>query len=513
MAGPGGATGRPEEEPRCGGAKSAPRCSRALFRPIDDRHIGPVERDHRREILAIARHEWHSLRRGPGETAARERQDGVGCGRDVDVFSVVSPEDGNDLGLEASTAPLRVVSDSLSDPRRETNGPRDDRLGGWQSFSLGGRTWEGLRRAHHPIDTSLVCSRKTSPRAGNGRAPSVAGPARVASHPKNETRRDTGTTLCLVSERPPRPRYDTHELRLRMAVGLSAASLREVSARLGAPPATGTTDTLARELVRFAEKADRVPELVAALAAEAPLVEWPAPLDESPAPEVHAPEPIVAAPTIPEPAPEAPEAAPPEAALAPAPPSAWIPPGRGAPAPAAKAGLDPRLLVAVAGFMALAALFAFLAGRITAGTGDEEPAPRAQAAQHAANALQASLGNVARTCKVSADPPLEASLLRTAYDVCGVSAERARPHALPSLDEVPSAKPSEPAGPLVPPPTRSELPRATTACVDQCNGTHNGCRRGCGAEPTDASAYTDYQACLGKCLKASSQCRQACAAP
>lgn len=303
-----------------------------------------------------------------------------------------------------------------------------------------------------------------------------------------------------------------------MAIGLSAASLREVGARLGAPPsvgALGSADAIARELVRFAEKADRLPELVEALAAEGPLVEWPAPLDE-----IDAPVPIAGAATLAEPAAVSVEAAPLEASppevsppSASAPAAAWIPPGRGAPAPAAKSGLDPRLLVAVAGFMALAALFAFLAGRITAGDDEEEPAPSAQAALRAATALQTSLGNVARTCKVSADPPLEGSLLRTAYDVCGVTAERARPHALPSLDEVPTAKPSEPAGPLVPRPTRSELPRATTACVDQCNTTHASCRRACGAEPTDASAYADYQSCLGKCLKASSPCRQACAAP
>jgi len=302
---------------------------------------------------------------------------------------------------------------------------------------------------------------------------------------------------------------------LRLAVGLGAASLRDVSARLGAPPASGNNDAVARELVRFAEKSGRLAELVAALHEVAPLVEWPEPLADTPA---------APAPTLPD------AEMPPEVSAIASPPatspvtpgeaeeprSEWIPPGRRAAddaRSAAKNGVDPRVFVAVAGLMAVAAVFAFLAGRISADTNDEEPPPRADAAARVARAVQTSLENVARTCKVSADPPLESSLLRTAYDVCGVSAERARPHALPSLDVVPTARPAEPEGPIVPAPKRTELPRANTACVDQCNASHATCRRGCGAEPTESSAYGDYQACLGKCLKASSQCRQACAAP
>ena len=73
--------------------------------------------------------------------------------------------------------------------------------------------------------------------------------------------------------------------------------------------------------------------------------------------------------------------------------------------------------------------------------------------------------------------------------------------------------PVEPEGPLVPKPTRTELPRLTTTCVDQCNGSHAACQKGCGAEPKESSAYGEYQSCLGQCLKASSQCRQACAVP
>ncbi len=412
------------------------------------------------------------------------------------------------------TAPRRQRS--ALGPSAGTNRPRDDRLRAWQSLA----PWRppgGVAVPHHSV-SSLVCTRKASPGRRRGSYPR---PARAPSYPKKRRAAAAGLPSRPVSERPARPRYDTTELRLRMAIGLSAASLREVGTRLGAPPsvgALGSTDGIARgarALRREGRSSARTTlrrgagrRGSARGVARAPRRDRRSCADRwscnprrarggssrSRAARGLAPRSLAALPVRPR--------------------GGLDPPGRGAPAaPAAKSGLDPRLLVAVAGFMALAALFAFLAGRITAGDDEEEPAPSAQAALRAATALQTSLGNVARTCKVSADPPLEGSLLRTAYDVCGVTAERARPHALPSLDEVPTAKPSEPAGPLVPRPTRSELPRATTACVDQCNTTHAGCRRACGAEPTDASAYADYQSCLGKCLKASSPCRQACAAP
>ncbi len=312
-----------------------------------------------------------------------------------------------------------------------------------------------------------------------------------------------------------------------MSVGVSAPVLREVGALMGLPLAEGSVDGLARELLRRAEQAGVVDVLVGHLAERAPLVEWPEPLDgggEKAGPEqvietVSADATETTAPegeTIPaEGAPEqAPEAADTAANAPSGPVSAWIPPGHADPrqkaASSAKGGVDPRIFVLVALLMLGAGAVAFAAGRVSAGDGDDRPA---RPAAHAAAALQVGLGAVARTCKVSAEPPLGTAVLQAAYDVCGVKPQRERRPAGTQVDlgDEPAA-PAAPVdpGPLVPKPTQTELPASTTGCVKRCSAEHNGCRSGCGPEPRESGGYAIYQGCLAKCLTASSSCRLAC---
>lgn len=81
--------------------------------------------------------------RQPGQAALGERKDGGRRGGDVDVFSVVTAEDRDDLSLEASPAPFGIGFDLLADPGGEA-----DRIG------CGGiGSSEGLGGGHPKIVT------------------------------------------------------------------------------------------------------------------------------------------------------------------------------------------------------------------------------------------------------------------------------------------------------------------------------------------------------------------------
>jgi hypothetical protein len=59
------------------------------------------------------------------ETGARKRDDARRTRGDIDVFSIVTPQDRDDLRFEAPVAPLGVHSDEFSEPSWKSNRPRD----------------------------------------------------------------------------------------------------------------------------------------------------------------------------------------------------------------------------------------------------------------------------------------------------------------------------------------------------------------------------------------------------
>jgi len=55
------------------------------------------------------------------------------------------------------------------------------------------------------------------------------------------------------------------------------------------------------------------------------------------------------------------------------------------------------------------------------------------------------------------------------------------------------------------------LPAAPNAgCLGACEAKHRTCKQGCGAEPKQSSQYTEYNACLAKCLSGNSKCKLSC---
>ena len=371
----------------------------------------------------------------------------------------------------------------------------------------------------------------------------------------------------------PEPSYDPAELRARMAVCLTANELRELGEGLGAPGLSverGATEA-ARLLVRYFEKSGGLGPLVARLHELKPLVEWPEPIVaiEAPSPFAPPPAPVLLEPGAPrllaEAAPasegsEAPASAPKSSSaafVAPveeldgpiiqdphAPPVAapepWVsgndgvvrPRGRVSepPAPAAR-GIDPKILLAVAGMTLLAAVFAFAAGRATS-----HPAPAASAeasptaapsagiparrggpAALAANALARSLVDVARICEVALSGAPTPELLHAAFAQCGPAPIQRQPTiAIP-----PASVPAEPTAAADDQPRRQPSPSRADripsgpddGCLKSCQSEQSSCNTKCGPEPTDASKYGDYQACYSRCLTGSSKCRLKCPSP
>jgi hypothetical protein len=348
-------------------------------------------------------------------------------------------------------------------------------------------------------------------------------------------------------------------------------------------------DEAAREVVRQSQQYAGLPALVARLRELRPLVEWPeasvpeiaavapvAPVAPI-APGVAAPTlasaappaelasatltggppllaaspgtfggPAVSASALVAPAPQAPRASPDAASfrdpyapppgppaihVPPPPPPSAAPPSAGwpgttaPPAPVASRGIDPRVLVLVAGLMLLAAIVAFLAGRAGSGTAPQaataSAAPRAPGmkgdgpAAAAADAIARSYANLARVCELPASAGGNELVFRRAFERCGPGAPARRAGASPAPT---SATTADTATSPDAPPTRTArpsrdpgaAPAPARGCIGTCDTQHAACRARCGGEPTESSAYDVYQRCLGRCLSDASRCRLSC---
>jgi hypothetical protein len=365
--------------------------------------------------------------------------------------------------------------------------------------------------------------------------------------------------------------YDPVELRRRIVVCFSIGELRDLADQLGVGGSIAWERGIqeaAREVVKQCERYAGLPALVAKLREVRPDMEWPEPAaPEQPSPmastaaplapppallspgtlspgaplDASAPAPTIADPFAPA-APAAPPAfAPPPPAFAPppappaAPPPAASPvwPGMVTPAPAqapARGGLDPRILVAVAGLMVIAAIIAYFAGRASSGP-TAEAAPAESAARRAdgpaamaADRLARGMANVARACELPASAAGGDLVFRRVVERCGPEPVRMRAPT-PPLDPRPDPAanaddPSpDPAGPRARPrrPGRTPEPAPAEAapapgkgCLGACDGEHRACKSRCGPEPTESTAYDNYNRCLGRCLSDASRCRLSC---
>jgi hypothetical protein len=358
--------------------------------------------------------------------------------------------------------------------------------------------------------------------------------------------------------------YDAVELGRRIVVCFSVGELRQLADSLGVGGSIAWERGIheaSRDVVRQCERYAGLPALVAKLREIRPLVEWPepaaaaapvpalptmlsampgappaslpavptfgAPADpDGAAPPADLPDPF--APPMPlAPPPRAldPQAAPPPRLASPAPaprPAAW--PGMVAePAPAR--GIDPRLLVVVAGFMVLAAVIAYLAGRASSAPTAAAPADAATPpprrgdgpAVLASDAISRSLTNLARVCELPAGVAADVLVFRRVLDRCGPAPPPPRPAATPV-----ATQPDPNAEPPPEPPTRTRRPgrgadpappdpgTPSKGCTGACDATHRACKAGCGPEPTESGGYDGYQRCLGRCLSDASRCRLSC---
>jgi hypothetical protein len=350
-------------------------------------------------------------------------------------------------------------------------------------------------------------------------------------------------------EPPAAEGYDPVELRRRMAVCFSGPELRELAESLGVTGQIswdrGPSES-SRDLIKQFEKYYGLGILVAKLRELRPLVEWPEPSDPALA-LASAPAPFAAAPLVAptlgpltSPSADAPEGgaplqdphAPPSAA-APRSAAARAWPGTSGPAPIAPAapkGIDPRVLIVVAGLTVLAALIAYAAGRASRpptaapdAAGSAQPAGPATPqrppgpATHAAGVFRRSLDRVVRSCDLPTGADRDASILGLALAHCGLTL-RAPASAL-------TAPPLEPIITNDRPPTTRVKPTKTSkdpaqaaipvtskgdSCLASCETDRKSCNDHCGSEPTESSLYDGYMRCRSRCLSATSHCRLAC---
>lgn len=347
---------------------------------------------------------------------------------------------------------------------------------------------------------------------------------------------------------PPPPRegaaegYDPVELRRRMAVCFSGPELRELAESLGVAGQVGWDrgpSESSRDLIKQFEKYYGLGILVAKLRELRPLVEWPEPADPAlssapaPLPKTVAAAPLVV-PALDAPAVGAPiqdPLSPPSAAARPATAPVW--PGTSRPtaaaAPAAPKGIDPRVLIVVAGLTVLAALIAYAAGRASRpeaaapeAAGSAAPAAPTRPpgpATHAADAFRRSLDRVVRSCDLPTGSDRDASILGLALAHCGLQL-RTPMSALtaPPLDPIiPNDPPPPPTTRVKSTKTSKDPSQAVTpptskgdVCIAACETDRKSCNDHCGAEPTESSLYDGYMRCRSRCLSATSHCRLAC---
>jgi hypothetical protein len=224
----------------------------------------------------------------------------------------------------------------------------------------------------------------------------------------------------------------------------------------------------------------------------------------------------------------APDAGPPSSAARP--PTSRAPfPGTfqdaGASSPRAREGIDPKVLVVVAGLMLALAVVAFGAGLFWSRRGPSTEAPKAGAAprpnavaSRASSVLDAALLGVATRCEVDVDGAPGAEILATAQEGCGRATREAKRRALndratpapldPSLPR-PRADANDDDRRPSRPSTGGGAPERPT-CLSRCAGVKGDCMSACGEEPSDASKFDVWQACSGRCLASESRCRLSC---
>lgn len=338
--------------------------------------------------------------------------------------------------------------------------------------------------------------------------------------------------------------YDPVELRRRMAVCFSGPELRELAESLGVAGQVGWDrgpSESSRDLIKQFEKYYGLGILVAKLRELRPLVEWPEPADPAarPSPALAA-KTIAAAPLVVPaldpldiPASGAPFQDPmsPPSSGAPRAPIAPAWPGTSRPAtaaPAAPTGIDPRLLLVVAGLTVLAALIAYAAGRASRppnaapeASGSAPPATPQRPpgpASRAADTFRRSLDRVVRSCDLPTGTDRDASILGLALGHCGLQL-RTPMSALtaPPLEPIIVNDRPPPTTRVRPPKTSKDPAQAVTpptskgdACIAACEVDRRSCNDHCGAEPTESSLYDGYMRCRSRCLSATSHCRLAC---
>jgi hypothetical protein len=331
---------------------------------------------------------------------------------------------------------------------------------------------------------------------------------------------------------------------------------------LGSLGATPSVDEAARQLLRALSERGQVGELVAYLRESKPLVEWPEPLPEPlpepvPVPEI---EPLAALPPGLPPAPartaaaattvtepDAPPAVPPPPGLrgAPPAPSPAPPPAQAAPVStgqpirfdptddeadasrvrpafgdAERARLVRIAIVAGAALflVVVAVIIGFAAGRSGAPSAAGAPAAGAQdqpsLARATADDLAAAVAEIAKACGLSDSTGPTREVLAQAFRRCDRSSLPTLPPLRSTLPEPPEPSPNaagdragagagqRPAAPAAP---------AAGGCIKRCQTEHQQCKANeCGAEPTQASQYEEYQRCLTRCLNKSAQCKMRC---
>lgn len=345
---------------------------------------------------------------------------------------------------------------------------------------------------------------------------------------------------------PPAEGYDPVELRRRMAVCFSGPELRELAESLGVAGSITWTrgpSESARDLIKQFEKYYGLGILVTKLRELRPLVEWPEPTDPAltsppaavpktivdapPALDAHNPGALLQDPHSPS------STATPQSQVAPPLPRAWpgtSPPALAAAAPPAPRGIDPRVLIVVAGLTVLAAVIAYAAGRASrpptaaaeaAGSATPASGPARTKppgpATYAAGVFRRSLDRVVRSCDLPTDDERDASILGLALANCGLQL-RAPTSALtpPPLEPVildnpkPQTTRARPKTAKDPAPPKDPAAAKADACIGACESDRKSCNDHCGPEPLESSLYDGYMRCRSRCMSATAHCRLAC---
>jgi hypothetical protein len=357
--------------------------------------------------------------------------------------------------------------------------------------------------------------------------------------------------------------FDAADLRLRVRGAFSGAELRRLLEAWGAKAEElgGSQTELAHQVVKLGCKVHGLSELLRKLSNEKPLVEWPeVPNDderwagpmslnvEAPPASLAVPteagealEPTLGVPLESPPNDEAaPSAQPPAATPAPpvvepAPPSLRQPaPYAFEPSPPVSAGPPWKLLAILGGVIGLVGV-AFAVGTLVASSRDKQattaveqtPArPRGKtAAGRAASLLEGALTALGNLCEVEVEGAPTVEVLELSLEACGrdevdkLRRQQERQMLESRQDDrdrpdpsVPSARPLPPRPGFAPPaPGRTTNPSAPKAgCRGACNSSRGECQTSCGREPSDASRYAPYQACISHCVAEESRCRLAC---